>query len=231
MSERQEISSEPPAIDLYMDKLRGFVRENRGGGNVIDVTTLLAVLLAEKEVRNFIVRQADVTERRVGTLANLMKENAENFIQRVMTAGSAPASGSGEIGFYHNLDTVNAGPQFVNRSREGDSAPRNMVEIFVALAVAPELAFTTGGEPHPSHSTHKALGELRLGELRDGLLEIEYGTSDPDRIFRTTPPREPTGKAIAFARSGKMIDEALAEERAQRKTNLMPTGQPPAPSV
>lgn len=215
--------SEKPAMDLYMDKVRDFVREKKGSGNVIDVTTMLAVLLAEKEVRDFIVREASFSERLVGNMARTMAENAENTIRRIVTlrssAGGAPESG--EIGFYDNLDIVNAGPNFVTRSREGESAPRNRVEIFVALATAPELAFTTGEEPHSNHSVYKALGDLNLGDLRGRLLEIEYGTRDPDEIFRASPPREPTGKAIACVRDGKTLDEALKEaEKGKQKTPL-----------
>lgn len=214
---------EKPAMDLYMDKVRDFVREKKGSGKIIDVTTLLAVLLAEKEVRDFIVREASFSERLVGNMARTMAENAENTIRRIVSlqgpAGGAPESG--ETGFYDNLDDVNAAPQFVNRNREGESAPRNRVEIFVALATAPELAYTTSAEPSPENSVHMALGKLNLGDLRDKLLEIEYGTHDPDEIFRTAPPREPTGKAIACVRDGKTLDAALKEaEKGKQKTPL-----------
>lgn len=194
MSEHPENTPKPPAIDLYMDRVRAFVHENGGSGNVIDVTTLLAVLLNEQEVRDFIVRQADLSAKLVGNIANTAKETAENFIRRVMTGGSAPASESGKIGFYHNLDAVNAGPQFVNGNRTGESAPQNMVDIFVALATAPELAFTTGEAPHPSHSVHKALGELGLGELRDTLREKAEKKTPPVATGQTAPlPPKPAG--------------------------------------
>lgn len=217
MSEQLVNTPKIPAIDLYMDKVRAFVRKNRGHGQIIDVMTLLAALLQEKEVQDFIARQTDIPEILVRNIATVAEIHAENFIQLTMTRGSVPASESGEIGFYHNLDAINAGPHFVNRCRAGEFAPQNMVEIFVALATAPELAFTTKEDPHPSHSVHKALEELVLGKfLQDKLLEIEYGTKDPDEIFRATPPREPTGRAIALVRSGASIDEALAEEKTQK---------------
>lgn len=213
-----------PFIDLYMDKVRTFVRDNRGDGNVIDTMAMLAVLLKENAVRDFISRQDSGIRRnpeRLDRICGQAQESAQDFIRIIMmrTRNQTPGQESGDIGFYNDMDPVNAGPQFMSRCRTGEFAPQDMTEIFVALVTAPELPPVVPCE-YPNNSPYNALTFMGLMRLRDKLLEIEYGTSNPREIYWARPPREPTGKAIALVRSGALIDDILAAERTQQKTPL-----------
>lgn len=226
--------SEATELDRLLEDTRAFAREHKGKGNIIDPTILLAVLLKDQYVKDFIASRTGRTAGTMERVALAAEQNAADFIKRVnsydapqiirfteddgsgisdvrtITREKVPSGKpSDEIGLYSEWAS-----QFRKFEIQNAEALKTRAEILVALIVDRGVGYES------SFSAEKALEDSGLDDFKKGLLKEEYGKDNWSNILYNTPGFDvPTGKALALVRrwqAGEEIPVSAAKQKPEK---------------
>lgn len=229
--------SDATELDRLLEDARAFVREHKGKGNLIDATILLAVLLQDQDVKDFVASRTGRSAHTMERVAQAAEQNASDFIKNV-NSFNAPETfrfiendGSGipdvrtitreRVPSEKPSDEIGMHPVWANEFRKFEvqnaEALKTRAEILVALTVDMGTGFET------TFNTEKALGDSGLNDFQKGILQEEYSKDFWPSILYSTPRFDaPTGKALALVRRWQAGTEspAPAAEQKPEKTGF-----------